>query len=181
MIHFYKALSVKKNNIMKKLFVVILLTGVLLASETCYSQVSNSINITAGVISRISVTNKSDLTFGSDIIPGTQKIIDKSAETSGRFSLSGQPGKQISVSFLTPAQLSNGTNAMPVTFSSTDAGYQIPGSSVIDFNPASSANATFGAAGTMTIFLGGKVTPSSGQQTGMYTAAMTVNLQYTGN
>ena len=70
---------------------------------------------------------------------------------------------------------------MPVSFGADDAGYQIPGGSIVSFNPSVVSTATFGSQGTMTVFLGGKVIPSPTQQTGYYTATITVNLQYTGN
>jgi len=166
---------------MIKLFAIILLTFVILTTGNCFSQESANITATATVLTRISVTSKSDLNFGVDIVPGYKRIIAKTDATSGRISISGQPSKQISISFVTPSALSNGSSKMPITFATTDAGYQIPGGSVIAFNPTTVTNATFGTAGTMTIFLGGTVTPSGTQDGGLYTAVVTVNLQFTGN
>ena len=165
---------------MKKLFSVILLI-ILLGTNISYSQESKNITVSATVLTRISITSKSDLDFGSGIVPGYDRIVSKTDATSGRIGISGLANKQISIGFVIPTTLSNGVTTMPITFSTTDAAYQIPSGSLTAFNPATITNATFGTAGTMTLFLGGKVKPSLSQQGGLYTGAITVNLQYTGN
>jgi len=164
---------------MKKLFSVILL--IFLALSNSYSQEYSNITVSATVLTRISITSKSDLNFGTDIIPGYSRTVAKTDATSGRIAISGLANKQISIGFVIPSTLSNGATTMPITFSTTDAAYQIPGGAVTAFNPAVVTNATFGSAGTMTLFLGGKVTPSGSQPGGLYTGIITVNLQYTGN
>lgn len=166
---------------MKKIIILTIVLAATIVSVNGFSQVTASISATATVLTGISVTNKSDLNFGDDIVPGVQRVVDKTNANSGRFSLLGSPNKQISISFTTPTQLFNGTSSMPITFSSSDAGYQVPGGSVIPFNPVVVSNASFGSQGTMTVYLGGKVTPSSNQESGLYTASITVNLEYTGN
>ncbi len=166
---------------MKKIKIPAILLLITITCVTSYAQVTASISATATVLTGISVTNKSDLNFGDDIVPGVQRTVDKTNANSGRFTLLGAPNKQISISFVTPAKLFNGTSTMPITFSSSDAGYQIPGGSVISFNPIVVSNASFNSQGTMTVYLGGKVTPSSNQESGLYTASITVNLEYTGN
>jgi hypothetical protein len=165
---------------MKKISAIILIICVLFISEDLYSQKTGNINATAMVLTRISVTNKRDLDFGANIVPGIQQTVDKTAASSGKFSVSGQPSKQISILLTLPAQLLNGSNSMPITFTSTDAGYQLPGGSIVAFNPAATATIAFGADGTMDIFLGGKVTPSTNQVSGVYMGLVTVNLQYSG-
>ena len=166
---------------MKKVFKYIFILYLTLISVDSYAQVTATITASATVLTGISITSKSDLDFGNDIVPGIQRVVDKTNASSGRFSLSGSPNRQISISFITPTQLINGVNTMPITFGSSDAGYQIPGGSVVSFNPSIVSNASFGSQGTMTVFLGGKVTPSANQASGFYTASITVNLQYTGN
>ncbi len=166
---------------MKKVFKYILFFFLTIISIDGYAQVTATITASATVLTGISIVSKSDLDFGNDIVPGIQRTVDKSNANSGRFSLTGSPNKQISIRFITPTQLSNGGNTMPITFGSSDAGYQIPGGSVVSFNPSIVSNASFGSIGTMTVFLGGKVTPSSNQASGFYTASITLNLEYTGN
>lgn len=166
---------------MKKAIKNIIILLLTIISVDCFSQVTASITASATVLTGISITSKSDLDFGNDIVPGIQRTVDKTNANSGRFSLSGAPNKQISIRFITPSQLTYGANTMPISFGSSDAGYQIPGGSIVSFNPAIVSNAFFGTQGTMTVFLGGKVTPASNQPSGFYTASVTVNLEYTGN
>ena len=166
---------------MKKIIIPAIVLFITMTCVNAYAQVTASISATATVLTGISVTNKSDLNFGDDIVPGVQRNVDKTNANSGRFTLLGAPNKQISISFVTPSQLINGANTMPITFSSTDAGYQVPGGSVISFNPVVVSNASFNSQGTMTVFLGGKVNPSNNQESGLYTASITVNVEYTGN
>ncbi len=166
---------------MKKIIISSIILIITVICADIFAQVTASISATATVLTGISVTNKSDLNFGDDIVPGVQRTVDKTNANSGRFTLVGAPNKQISISFTTPSQLLNGANTMPITFSSTDAGYQVPGGSVVSFNPVVVSNASFNSQGTMTVFLGGKVIPSNDQASGLYTASITVNLEYTGN
>ncbi|MFA5010941.1 MAG: DUF4402 domain-containing protein, partial [Ignavibacteria bacterium] len=99
----------------------------------------------------------------------------------GKFLLAGQPNRQISIAFTLPTNLTNEGNTMPITFSTTDAGYIVNSGSISAFNPAVSTNASFGTDGAMEIVLGGTVTPSSTQVAGQYTAPVTISLQYTTN
>ena len=74
----------------------------------------------------------------------------------------------------------SGANTLPISFTTTDAGYQT-GATIVAFNPAVVQNASFSATGTMDVFLGGTVTPSAGQVSGFYTAPVNISLQYTTN
>ena len=169
---------------MKKLFVAIVTLAVLVLTQDVFSQqtpVTDNINAKGTVITHISVTSKRDLDFGTDIVPGVATTIDKSAATSGKFSLAGQVSRQIAITFTLPSNLTSGANTMPITFTTTDAGYVNSASPMTAFNPAVVQNATFSATGTMDIYLGGKVTPSAGQVSGFYTAPVNISLQYTTN
>lgn len=166
---------------MKRTYLIALIVLFTMISSRIFSQVSASINVSATVLTGISISSKSDLDFGNDIVPGVQKIVDKTNANSGKFNIQGSPNRQISISFITPSQLSSGSYSMPISFGAEDAGYQIPGGSVVAFNPSVVSTASFGTQGTMTVFLGGKVIPASTQQSGYYTGTITVNLQYTGN
>jgi len=169
---------------MKKLFVAIVTLAVLVLTQDVFSQqtpVTDNINAKGTVITHISVTSKRDLDFGTDIVPGVATTVDKSAATSGKFSLAGQVSRQIAITFTLPSTLTSGANTMPISFTATDAGYVNTGTTVVAFNPAVVQNASFSATGTMDIYLGGKVTPSAGQVSGVYTAPVNISLQYTTN
>jgi len=169
---------------MKKLVLAIVTLVVLVLTQDVFSQqvpVTDNINAKGTVITHISVTAKRDLDFGTDIVPGVAKTVDKSATTSGKFTLAGQISRQIAITFTLPTNLSSGTNLMPITFTTTDAGYINTGTTMTAFNPAVVQNASFSATGTMDVYLGGKVTPTAGQVSGLYTAPVTISLVYTTN
>ncbi len=168
------------KSILRKISAITLAVFLIISGGDAHTQETSNITAKATVLTRISVTSKRDLDFGENIVPGIQNIVDKTSASSGKFSISGQASKYISISFLLPSQLINGQNSMPITFTSTDAGYQLPHGSVIAINPAGASTVKFDKEGTMDIFLGGKVTPSGSQATGLYSSAITVNLQYTG-
>jgi len=168
---------------MKKLFVTVAVLVVLVLTQDIFAQqtpVTDNISAKGTVITHITVTSKRDLDFGNDIVPGVVKAVDKAAANSGKFSLAGQPNREMSITFTLPTTLSYSTNTMPISFSTTDAGYQT-GASIVPFNPATVQNASFSATGTMDVFLGGTVTPSAGQVSGFYTAPVNISLQYTTN
>jgi len=168
---------------MKKLFVTIAVLVVLVLTQDIFAQqtpVTDNISAKGTVINHISVTSKRDLDFGNDIVPGVIKTVDKAAANSGKFSLAGQPSREISITFTLPSNLLSGANTLPISFTTTDAGYQT-GATIVAFNPAVVQNASFSATGTMDVVLGGKVTPSAGQLSGFYTAPVNISLQYTTN
>jgi len=168
---------------MKKLFVTVAVLVVLVLTQDIFAQqtpVTDNISAKGTVITHITVTSKRDLDFGNDIVPGVVKAVDKAAANSGKFSLAGQPNREMSITFTLPTTLSYSTNTMPISFSTTDAGYQT-GASIVPFNPAVVQNASFSATGTMDVFLGGTVTPAAGQISGFYTAPVNISLQYTTN
>jgi hypothetical protein len=133
------------------------------------------------VLSPISVSTTKDLDFGEDILPGMDRVIDKNSNSAGKFTIMGQPGKEISITMSLPFELVSGEETLPVVFSETDAGYKIPGGSTVNFNPVNPVNAVFGNDGTMEIYLGGTAKPYYSQAAGMYDGTVTVVFYYTGN
>ena len=94
---------------MKKLFVTIAVLIVLVLTQDIFAQqtpVTDNISAKGTVINHITVTSKRDLDFGNDIVPGVVKAVDKSAANSGKFSLAGQPSREISITFTFPTTLS---------------------------------------------------------------------------
>ena len=167
---------------MKKLVLAIVTLVVLVLTQDVFSQQvaeTENINAKGTVITHISVTAKRDLDFGTDIVPGVAKTVDKAVTNSGKFTLAGEKSRQIAITFTLPTNLSHGNDLMPIIFSATDAGYQNSASPMTAFNPAIVQNASFSSTGTMDIYLGGKVTPSSSQASGVYTAPITISLLYT--
>lgn len=175
---------------MKKLFLVILFIFAFALLNDSFAQiirgpgpqpVSATINAKATVLSPISVASTRDLDFGNDILPGIPKVIDKTSNTSGKFSIMGQNGKEVCILMATPPNLTNGENILAIYFSPSDAGYRLPGGTINEFDPLSAFNATFGTDGSMDIFIGGTVVPTYTQTGGLYEGTVTVQFYYTGN
>ena len=169
---------------MKKVVLAIAVVFALAMSQNIFAQqvpVTANINAKGTVITHITVTSTSDLDFGDDLIAGIATTVDKTASNAGKFVLAGQRNRQMNIAFTLPSNLLNGAYTMPISFTSTDAGFKTSGSQITAFNPASGSNATFGSDGTMEVYLGGKVTPSQTQEAGQYTAPVTITLQYTTN
>jgi len=146
-----------------------------------FSQITGTIQAKGIVLNPISITATRDLDFGDNIIPGMLRTIDKTAASSGKFSLLGQPSKQINVSLTTPSTLINGVQTLPINFTSTDGGYKTTTGSMVAFDPASPTNAVLGTDGVLDVFLGGRVDPAHNQSPGFYTGTVNISLYYTGN
>jgi hypothetical protein len=175
---------------MKKLFLVVLFIFAFVMLQESYAQVkrgpgpqpvSATINARATVLAPISIGSTRDLDFGDDILPGIPKVIDKTSNTSGKFSILGQNGKEVSILMATPQELLNGENTLTIYFSPSDAAFQLPGGTMIEFDPMSEFNASFGTEGSMDIYLGGTVVPTYTQTGGLYEGTVTVQFYYTGN
>lgn len=166
---------------MRKFFVLAMLVLAMVIVNESNAQITGSIQAKGTVLSPISITATRDLDFGNDIIPGIQRTVDKTDATSGKFSLAGQPNKEINVTLTLPSNLVNGGNNMSITFTSTDGGWKTPNGSMNAFDPANPVNASFASEGTMDVFLGGKVSPTHNQAAGLYTATVSISLYYTGN
>jgi len=168
----------------KRNFVMLLLTFLLITvfSNCVFSQTTSSITVKARVISPISVLSKSDINFGNDIVPGKIASVDKNSLSAGSIYISGQQGKQVSVSFGLPQMLVNENSSLPVSFADDDGIFLSGGMSAGEvFNPHIVNTTTFPPEGTLRINLGGSVHPAQAQFAGYYNGLITVNLQYTGN
>lgn len=133
------------------------------------------------VLAPISVVSTHDLDFGSDILPGVNRTIDKNSNSAGKFSIMGESGKEVTIELSLPPELISGEEHLMLGFSPTDGGYKLPGGNVVEFDPVSSVNAVFGTDGAMDILLGGTVQPTYTQPAGLYEGTVTVTLYYTGN
>lgn len=180
-----------KGLIMKKLIITIPLICVLLLLNNVYAQkksdgispkpVTATITAKGVVLSPISVVFTRDLDFGIDILPGIARSVDKNSNSAGKFSILGQAGKEISIEMSLPPELVSGDNHLAIGFTPTDAGYLIPGGTVVDFDPLNPVSTTFGADGSMDVLLGGTVQPLYTQAAGLYEGTVTVIFYYTGN
>ena len=174
---------------MKKLFLIVLILIGFILIENVNAQNNNltpkpltvTIFAKGTVLSPLTISSSKDLDFGNDILPGVNRVIDKNSNSAGKFSILGQADKEVTVSILTPTELVNGESTLKISFFPTDAGYKLPGGSVVDFDPLNPVNASFGTDGAMDILIGGTVAPYYDQAPGEYTGAITVVFYYTGN
>jgi len=139
-----------------------------------------SINATANVsgVSPLTATGYQDLTFGS-VTAGTPK----SAST-GRFSISGQLGTPVTITFSLPTVLTaSGSSAtIPILFGATDGlncgttSASCP--SPTTFDPNAPFFTALGATGALYIGVGGTVTPPTLTSTDVYSGVITLTVSY---
>jgi hypothetical protein len=161
------------------------LMSVLLLVSFGIAQEQESIDAKATVLSPISFPEKRDLDFGSEVLPGrTYTVLPGNATQAGRFELSGADDKEVSLSFLLPDDLDGpGENTISITFSATSGTHASNSDYVTgatSFNPASGATTSLNGLGSLYIALGGEISPPSNQAAGVYTATITLTVEYTG-
>ena len=157
------------------------------ASSTVHAQESATIQALANVISALTVTGTNDLNFGN-VTPGTPVTIDKATVGSaGEFTIVGSPASEVTLDFTLPDSLrAAGGEAMDIVFVATDASYddgtgggQVAPAAVI--NPLITETTNIGAAGDITVWIGGQVTPGVAQTGGAYSGTVTLTVTLTGN
>lgn len=167
---------------MKKL--AALAVVVALVAPTAAFAVTGTIQATANVLTPLSVsTDLRPLDFG-DVFPGVNKSVAYTDGTSGKWQIAGQAGAEVQMTFTLPANLSDGTNNLPISFANTDAAYfgaDAVGSAVA-FDPnGGSTEFLNGVSGDGFVWLGGTVAPGPGQPAGVYAATVSLDVVYTGN
>jgi hypothetical protein len=165
---------------------VLVASAMLAAPAAAQTSASDNIQVTGTVAGPISVAAGNDLAFGV-IIPGLARTILPSDPGAGTFTVSGQSGAGVQLTFPgLPTVLSNGTPAddIPLTLSlvyntsnSLVGGTTINPAVVIDPTTTLSADPT----GVLYVFLGGTVTPAGAQTPGDYSNTFTLTAAYVNN
>ncbi len=140
------------------------------------AQATGTVNVTATVASALSFTNVQGLSFGT-VIPNFAKTVLTTDAAAGQVSFSGAAGAGVGLTVSAPANLTAGTNNLPVSFnlaySTTSGGAQTtftsPGSTHLD-----------ALGGTLFVYVGGVVTPAAAQAAGAYTGTVTITAAYNG-
>src|SRR6266508_1903950 len=134
---------------------------------------------TAHVQTPINVLGAQPLGFGN-VFPGVNKTVGPDDLTNaGRFDVTGQGSAPVTLSFTLPATLSAGGPTLGIgNFQAirSDDNAQLVGAAF--FSPGASNAATFGAAGTMFVWVGARVTPAVSQAAGLYTGTITLTVVY---
>ncbi|MEE9554552.1 MAG: DUF4402 domain-containing protein [candidate division Zixibacteria bacterium] len=147
---------------------------------------------TATVVTTISVTASSPLALG-DVMQGVPSSVANNSGSAAIFEITGQGGSGADLYLQLPEYLalSDGSDRMTITFSSTDASVDTTGAADPTTMNASKgwqntnpynlpAAAVIGAAGT-DVYLGGKVIPSPNQKAGSYSGDIVLTVAYNGN
>lgn len=172
-------------NTSKKLVAVIAMFSFLIIGNLAYAQ-STTTTANGTVLEPISLSSTA-LNFGSQIFPGTDKSIAKTNAAAAQFDISGEPSKSVNTSFTLPSSMQADTSSatMPISFSTTDAGYAAAStsqSSQTAFDPSVAQSLTLdGTTGELYIWLGGTISPTSTQKKGSYTADITLDVSYPSN
>jgi len=140
----------------------------------------------AGELSAQTPTLVNDLVFGN-MYPGIPKTIDKkSTGEAAEFHISGNPGAEVIVNFTLPTYLYQSGFNFQLSFSNTDLALDssaTPDQSsplVDNLDPWKPQTYRLGSNG-LTLWLGGTAIPKLVQQSGNYTATITVMVDTTGN
>jgi hypothetical protein len=158
-----------------------------LGSASTAAAQTGTINATATVLQPITVSAVNDLQFGN-IYPGVDKAIAYTdASNAGMFSVAGDGGAQVSVSFTLPTDL-NGPSGSTLPIASWDGYHNTTNSATTggsNFTPSATAITTnlsgaTGSSGSLYIFLGATVSPTATQTQGSYTNTVQMTVAYTG-
>lgn len=131
--------------------------------------------VASPVAAQFAAVGTRDLAFGA-VIPG---VITTVAPTdpvkSGVYTITANLGTRLRLDFTLPTQLTRvGGGVMTVNFANGDAILMetAPGSVPNNQNPKSMKPYTMTNGNQLKLYLGGNVTPTAGQATGLYTATV---------
>jgi hypothetical protein len=153
-----------------------------LAPRSAAAQATASITAQADVQVALTATALGNLDFGA-AFPGTTRNVLPTDAASGSFQIAGAAGAGVSIGFTLPANLTNGGNNLPITFSATSAARNTTNSrtGATAFDPSTTQTATLdGTTGNLFLFVGGSVSPTT-QPSGTYTGTITLTASYTGS
>jgi hypothetical protein len=146
---------------------------------------------TATVLTALAVTATQALQFGN-VYQGVPVTVANSDALAGIFTITGDGTAGVSIDLELPdyLSLSDNSDRMVVSFSSTDASVDSTG----NVDPAAfgvgwqnvdpyaiPAGTAIGGGGTSALFLGGQVFPAVNQSAGAYSADVVLTVAYNGN
>lgn len=189
---------------MKKLtLLAVVLVASMLLGNASFAQVSvnTTINATAIVLTNLAFDNaagkKQDLHFGhvyqnwnktlSTTGTATPYTGDVSLLSVGKVSVTGASNRGVNYSLTLPANLSDGTNNLPVSFTGSNYAYYSGSLDAANSgaNAPDIATSTFekflSATGNGYLYIGGTAQPGAAQAASTYTSTITIAIQYSGN
>jgi len=139
---------------------------------------SANISATATVLTPLTLTGTANLAFGN-VFPGINKTVAAADATSGRFTIAGNAGSQVSMTFTLPANLTGAGSLAIGSWTGERNTTNTTGGTT--FTPSASAELqTLSGTGNAYLFIGATVTPTVAQPAGAYTGTVTLNVVYTG-
>lgn len=139
---------------------------------------------------QVNFTPITDLSFGT-VTAGTVSNITVSSSGVAEFQVvfvnSARNSAQVTLTFALPANLTSGANTMPITFGANSAAYNTTNSifGSTSFDPSQGLSNIVARRTTLTyyVWIGGAVSPPTGQAAGTYTGTITANgtCGHTGN
>lgn len=131
--------------------------------------------IASPAVAQFSAVGTRDLAFGA-IIPGVVTTVAPTDPVkSGSFDITANIGTRLRLDFILPTRLVSAAGAqMPIDFANGQCILleTAPGSTPNSQNPKSMKPYTMTRGNRLQVFLGGFVSPSGGQATGVYTASV---------
>jgi hypothetical protein len=163
----------------------LLVTSAMLAAPAAAQvSASDNIQVTGTVAGPIAVTAGNDLAFGV-IIPGLARTINPWDPGAGTFTVSGQSGAGVQLTFPSTPVVMTGTGIdIPLGLQLVYNTANDPsGGSTIDpvATPNPITTLSSDATGLLYVFLGGTVTPDAAQVPGSYSATFTLSAAYVNN
>ena len=157
---------------------VMVAVGSFCALGTAGAQNSARASVTASVQQPLTVTKSTDLAFGS-VFPGLNKTVAVGDAGAASFSVSGQAGASVNLTFTAPATIANGGSTLPIASWTGRWNTTNSAASGTDFTPSGSAtSATLSGSGAIYVFVGATAQPSSSQAAGSYSGTLTLTVVY---
>ncbi|MCP4633671.1 MAG: DUF4402 domain-containing protein [candidate division Zixibacteria bacterium] len=174
------------------IFITILIAlNIILSPNTVKSQEVAIGTATATVLSAITITATDALAIGN-VYQGVPEVAANNDSRAAVFDISGQSGAGVTMYMILPEylSLSDGTDRMTISFSTTDVSIDTTGASDPtgmmgskgwqNTNPYNFPSGTLiGSSGT-SVYLGGKVYPSPYQRAGSYSGDIILTVSYNG-
>jgi len=150
----------------------------LLSPSLVAAQNSANATVTADVQQPITVTKAHDLGFGT-VFPGVSKSVAVTDAGAAAFTIAGQAGANINLSFTIPATIANGGNTMPIASWSAKHNTTNSAASGTTFTPSASATSTvLNGTGALYVFVGATAQPAVAQVAGTYSGTLTMTVVY---
>lgn len=156
----------------------LLVAALFLLPAVVAAQNSANASVTAEVQQPLAVSKTNDLAFGS-VFPGVNKTVAVTEAGAAAFTVLGQAGASVNLTFSTPSTLANGGNSLAISSWAARRNTSNSSAAGTDFTPSASATtAAIGGGGGLYVFVGATVQPTVSQVAGTYCGTLTLTVVY---